>query len=80
MNRLARLAQLVGLNAIPVIGVSFANWASPTALVLYWCETVMLVVPPLSVPLPIFVEPSKNVTVPVGVPPLPLTVAVKVTG
>ena len=34
---------------------------------------------PLSVPVPMVVAPSLNVTVPVGVPPEPLTVAVKVT-
>ncbi len=34
---------------------------------------------PLNVPDPIFVVPSKNVTVPVGVPDPAVTVAVKVT-
>ena len=36
-------------------------------------------VPALKVPLPNTVAPSWNVTVPVGDPPDPLTVAVKVT-
>jgi hypothetical protein len=35
--------------------------------------------PPLSVAVPSVVEPSLNVTVPVGVPDEALTVAVKVT-
>ena len=34
---------------------------------------------PDNVPVPRFVAPSKNVTVPVGVPDAPLIVAVKVT-
>ena len=34
---------------------------------------------PLSVPVPSVVAPSLNVTVPLGVPPLPVTVAAKVT-
>ncbi len=33
----------------------------------------------LSVPVPRVVEPSTNVTVPVGVPPVAVTMAVKVT-
>ena len=36
--------------------------------------------PPSRVVLPIVVAPSFNVTVPVGVPPAPVTVAVNVTG
>jgi hypothetical protein len=36
--------------------------------------------PPLSVPVPSVVAPSRNVTVPVGIPPVPVTVAVNVTG
>src|SRR5205807_3291232 len=36
--------------------------------------------PELSVPVPSVVVPSLKVTVPVGVPPLPVTVAVNVTG
>jgi hypothetical protein len=35
---------------------------------------------PFNVPVPIVVAPSLNVTVPVGVPELPVTVAVNVTG
>ena len=35
--------------------------------------------PALRVPVPIVVAPSRKVTVPVGVPPGPVTVAVKVT-
>ena len=42
-NWATRVAILVGLNAVPVIGVGWAGWATATALVLYWCETVILV-------------------------------------
>ena len=35
--------------------------------------------PPPSAPVPSVVAPSLKVTMPVGVPPVPLTVAVKVT-
>ena len=45
-------------------------------------DVVKVVVPPLSVPVPIVVVPSMNVTVPVGVPlpgELAVTVAVNVT-
>ena len=38
-----------------------------------------MVAPPLSVLVPMVEEPSWKVTVPVGLPPLALTVAVKVT-
>ena len=47
----------------------------PTASV----EVVKFATPLLSVPLPIVLLPSMKVTVPVGVPPVPETVAVKVT-
>ena len=43
MNWLARLSLLVGVNAVPVVGVARAGWTNATALVLYWCETVILV-------------------------------------
>jgi Family of unknown function (DUF6498) len=43
MNWLARLSLLVGLNAVPVVGVALAGWTNATALVLYWCETVILI-------------------------------------
>lgn len=43
MYRFGRVAQLVGLNSIPVIGVAFGDWSNATALALYWCETVILV-------------------------------------
>src|SRR5439155_15144333 len=42
-------------------------------------EVLNEALPPLSVPVPSVVVPSENVTVPVGVPELALTVAVKVT-
>ncbi len=40
----ARLLGLVGLNAVPVVGVGWAGWTTATALLLYWCETMILVV------------------------------------
>ena len=43
-------------------------------------EVVKVATPPTRVPVPIVVAPSRNVTVPVGVPPPLVTVAVKVTG
>ena len=42
-------------------------------------EVVKVALPLLSVPVPRVVDPSLKVTVPVGVPPLEVTVAVKVT-
>lgn len=42
-------------------------------------EVLYVVCPPDRVPVPRVVDPSLNVTVPVGVPPIPLTWAVKVT-
>ena len=42
-------------------------------------DVVYVAVPLLNVPVPSVVVPSLNVTVPVGVPPLLVTVAVKVT-
>jgi hypothetical protein len=44
VNWLARLSLLLGLNAVPVVGVAGAGWTNATALVLYWYETVILVV------------------------------------
>ena len=40
---MARLSLLLGLNAVPVVGVAGAGWSNATALILYWCETVILV-------------------------------------
>ena len=39
MNRLGRLAQIVGLNAVPIAGLVWVGWSDGTALALYWCET-----------------------------------------
>src|SRR2546422_11697790 len=43
MNRFLRLTQLVGVTSVPVLGVTWAGWTNATALVLYWCETLILV-------------------------------------
>jgi uncharacterized protein DUF6498 len=43
MNRLARLTQLIGVTSVPVLGVTWAGWTNATALVLYWCETLIFV-------------------------------------
>src|SRR5688572_18853248 len=37
-----QLAQLLGLNAVPVVGVVAGGWSNASALVLYWCETVIV--------------------------------------
>lgn len=42
MRTLLHVAQLAGLNAVPVAGVLAGGWSSATALVLYWCETLLL--------------------------------------
>jgi hypothetical protein len=42
-------------------------------------DVLYVAIPPDNVPEPMVVEPSLNVTVPLGVPPGPVTVAVKVT-
>jgi hypothetical protein len=42
MRTLLHVAQLAGLNAVPVLGVLGGAWSSATALALYWCETVLL--------------------------------------
>ena len=42
-------------------------------------DVLKAVAPAFSMPVPIEAVPSKNVTVPVGVPPVPVTVAVNVT-
>lgn len=42
-NWATRLLILIALNAVPVVGVGWAGWATATALVLYWCETIILV-------------------------------------
>ena len=44
MRTLLHVAQLAGLNAVPVAGVLGGGWSSATALVLYWCETILLAV------------------------------------
>jgi len=42
MNRIGRLTQLVGLNAVPIAGLMYAGWSDGTALALYWCETLIV--------------------------------------
>lgn len=41
MNRIGRLTQLVGLNAVPIAGLMWVGWSDGTALALYWCETLV---------------------------------------
>jgi uncharacterized protein DUF6498 len=43
MTRLLRVAQLIGLNSVPVIGIVWAGWPNGTALALYWCESVIMI-------------------------------------
>jgi len=64
--KLAVPLYLAVIECVPTVSVDVVKVATPL---------------PLSVPVPSKVVPSRNVTVPVGVPPLPsLTVAVHVTG
>jgi len=42
MDRFVRLAQLIGLNSIPLAGVFWRNWSDGTAIAFYWCETVLV--------------------------------------
>src|SRR3954468_162071 len=41
MNKLGRLLQIVGLNAIPIGGLLLYGWSDGTALALYWFETLI---------------------------------------
>ncbi|HEV8632579.1 MAG TPA: DUF6498-containing protein [Thermoanaerobaculia bacterium] len=41
MDLLRRLLPLVGINAIPVIGVFWQGWSGATALTLYWWENLI---------------------------------------
>lgn len=43
MNRFMRVTQLIGVTSVPVAGVVWAGWTNATALVLYWCETLLLI-------------------------------------
>ncbi|HEY3055318.1 MAG TPA: DUF6498-containing protein [Thermoanaerobaculia bacterium] len=38
-----RVTQLVGVTSVPVVGVVWAGWTNATALVLYWYETLLLI-------------------------------------
>ena len=44
MNRLFRAAQLVGVNSVPVAGILFSGWDNGTALALYFCENLVMIV------------------------------------
>jgi hypothetical protein len=41
MARLRRLAEVLGLNAVPVAGVYAAEWSWATVLAIYWWETLV---------------------------------------
>lgn len=62
-----------------------AKLESPAYFAVIECKPVISVdvlkvaTPLLRVPVPSVVTPSRKVTVPVGVPPVPVTVAVNVT-
>src|SRR6476659_8324673 len=43
MDRLGRVAQLIGVNTIPLVGVRWGNWSDATAVAFYWCETALVV-------------------------------------
>ena len=56
------------------------DWPTPAfSAVVVVVYTAVSGEPPFSVPVPRSVDPSMNDTVPAGVPPVPVTVAVKVT-
>ncbi len=43
MGRIVRLLQVVGVNSVPAFGVFAAGWTATTALALYWCENVLVI-------------------------------------
>lgn len=43
MIRLPRFLQVLGVNSVPVVGVLAADWGAATALSLYWCENLMII-------------------------------------
>ena len=43
MHRFGRSIQLVGVHAVPVVGVFWGEWSDATAVAFYWCETAMVV-------------------------------------
>ena len=40
-RRLTRLAEILGINAIPVVGVLAGDWSPSTALAVYWAENLI---------------------------------------
>jgi len=44
MNHLFRVGQLVALNSVPVAGLLWAGWSDGTALTLYVCENLIMIV------------------------------------
>ena len=68
-----------------VLEVLPLKFASPLYVAVIKCDPVLsddvlkAAVPAFSVPVPNHIVPSKNVTVPVRVPPVPVTFAVNVT-
>lgn len=41
MRRWTRLAEIIGVNSIPVLGVFVGDWSSSTALAVYWFENLV---------------------------------------
>jgi hypothetical protein len=41
MRRWTRLAEMLGVNSIPVLGVFAGDWTSSTALAVYWLENLI---------------------------------------
>jgi len=39
--QLVRLAQLIGLNAVPGFGFFALHWTTGTVIAIYWCETLL---------------------------------------
>ena len=40
-GRWTKLAELLGVNSIPIVGVLAGDWSSATALSVYWCENLI---------------------------------------
>lgn len=43
MSSITRLLQLLGINAVPIVGLFLGGWSTATALALYWAETLTAV-------------------------------------
>lgn len=44
LRRVTKLAEMVGVNAVPVVGVFAGDWSAATALSVYWVENLVATV------------------------------------